>query len=88
MAKLEATSRISTPALAGNSGYPGFAPITTWQPKSRRLPATTIESLVRGGLSGAEIYQLVVPRITLAHRVVRRQSLSQEESDEAVGWLA
>lgn len=50
----------------------------------KRLPATTIQSLVRGGLSDAEVYQLIVPRRTLAHRMARHQSLSREESDKAV----
>jgi putative toxin-antitoxin system antitoxin component (TIGR02293 family) len=50
----------------------------------RRLPAATIQSLVRGGLSDAEAYQLIVPRRTLAHRVARHQPLSREESDKAV----
>jgi putative toxin-antitoxin system antitoxin component (TIGR02293 family) len=50
----------------------------------KRLPATAIRSLVRGGLSDAEVYQLIVPRRTLAHRVAKHQSLSKEESDKAV----
>ena len=50
----------------------------------KRLPADAIKALVRGGLSDAEVYQLVVPRRTLAHRVAKRQPLSKEESDKAV----
>lgn len=50
----------------------------------RRLPAEVIQALVRGGLSDAEVYQLIVPRRTLAHRVSRQQPLSREESDKAV----
>lgn len=50
----------------------------------KRLPATAIQSLVRGGLSDAEIYRLIVPRRTLAHRVAKQEPLSQEESDRAV----
>ena len=50
----------------------------------KRLPATAIKSLVRGGLSDAEIYQLIVPRRTLAHRIAKHQPLSKEESDKAV----
>lgn len=50
----------------------------------QRLPATAIQSLVRNGLSDAEVYQLIVPRRTLAHRVARHQPLSREESDKAV----
>ena len=50
----------------------------------KRLPATAIKSLVRGGLSDAEVYQLIVPRRTLAHRVARGQPLSKQESDKAV----
>ena len=48
------------------------------------LPATAIKSLVRGGLSDAEAYRLIIPRRTLAHRVAKRQPLSKEESDKAV----
>jgi len=50
----------------------------------KRLPATTIKSLVSGGLSDAEVYELIVPRRTLAHRIARHQPLSKEESDKAV----
>jgi len=50
----------------------------------KRLPASAIQALVRGGLSDNEIYQLVVPRRTLTHRVASRQPLSQHESDRAV----
>ena len=49
-----------------------------------RLPAAVIKSLVRGGLSDAEVYRLILPRRTLAHRVANRQPLSREESDKAV----
>ena len=49
-----------------------------------RLPASAIQSLMRGGLSDNEIYQLVIPRRTLAHRIAKHQSLSQDESDRAV----
>lgn len=50
----------------------------------KRLPATAVRALVRGGLSDAEVYQLIVPRRTLAHRVAKHQPLSREESDRAV----
>lgn len=50
----------------------------------KRLPLAVIKSLVREGLSDAEVYRLIVPRRTLAHRVANRQPLSQEESDKAV----
>ena len=50
----------------------------------RRLPATAIRTLVQGGLSDAEVYQLIVPRRTLAHRLAKQQQLSKEESDKAV----
>jgi putative toxin-antitoxin system antitoxin component (TIGR02293 family) len=50
----------------------------------KRLPATAVKALVRGGLSDAEVYQLIVPRRTLAHRIAKHQPLSKEESDKAV----
>jgi putative toxin-antitoxin system antitoxin component (TIGR02293 family) len=50
----------------------------------KRLPAAAIKALVRGGLSDAEVYQLIVPRRTLAHRIAKHQPLSKEESDKAV----
>ena len=50
----------------------------------KRLPATAVRSLVRGGLSDAEVYQLIVPRRTLAHRIAKHQPLSKDESDRAV----
>lgn len=50
----------------------------------KRLPAAAVKSLIRGGLSDAEAYRLVLPRRTLAHRVAKHQPLSLEESDRAV----
>jgi putative toxin-antitoxin system antitoxin component (TIGR02293 family) len=50
----------------------------------QRLPAAAIQSLVRGGVSDAEVYRLIVPRRTLAHRIAKRQPLSRDESDKAV----
>jgi putative toxin-antitoxin system antitoxin component (TIGR02293 family) len=50
----------------------------------KRLPAAAIDALVRGGLSSPEVYQLIVPRRTLAHRVAKHQPLSEDESDKAV----
>lgn len=48
------------------------------------VPASAIHSLVRGGLSDAEVYELIVPRRTLAHRVAKHQPLSKDESDKAI----
>ena len=50
----------------------------------KRLPAAAVKALVRGGLSDAEVYQLIVPRRTLAHRIAKHQPLSRDESDKAV----
>ncbi|HWR53471.1 MAG TPA: antitoxin Xre/MbcA/ParS toxin-binding domain-containing protein [Bryobacteraceae bacterium] len=50
----------------------------------KRLPAATVKSLVRGGLSDAEAYRLILPRRTLAHRIAKHQPLSKDESDRAV----
>ena len=50
----------------------------------KRLSTAAIQALVQGGLSDLEVYQLVIPRRTLSHRVARRQPLSREESDRAV----
>jgi len=50
----------------------------------KRLPASTVKALVRGGLSDNEIFRLVIPRRTLAHRIARREPLSRDESDRAV----
>lgn len=48
------------------------------------LSTQAIESLRRHGLSDAEIYALLLPRRTLAHRRARRESLSRDESDRVV----
>jgi putative toxin-antitoxin system antitoxin component (TIGR02293 family) len=50
----------------------------------KQLPATAVKALVRGGLTDAEVYQLIVPRRTLAHRIAKHQLLSKDESDKAV----
>src|SRR3989442_7802231 len=48
------------------------------------LPVRAVKALMHSGLSDREVYQLIVPRRTLAHRQSKRQALSQEESDRAV----
>lgn len=50
----------------------------------RRLPPAAVKALVRGGLTDAEAFHLIVPRRTLAHRIARREPLSRDESDKAV----
>lgn len=46
------------------------------------LPTRALEEVLRSGLlEPAEIYDLVVPRRTFAHRKEKRQALSPEESD-------
>lgn len=49
-----------------------------------RLATDAIDSLRRSGLTDDEIYSLVVPRRTLAHRRARKEALSRDESDRAV----
>jgi putative toxin-antitoxin system antitoxin component (TIGR02293 family) len=51
---------------------------------TRRSPAAAIKSLVRAGLSDAEVYQLIVPARTLADRIANHQLLCREESDKRV----
>jgi putative toxin-antitoxin system antitoxin component (TIGR02293 family) len=48
------------------------------------LPTQAIESVRRHGFSDGEVYELVLPRRTLAHRRARRESLSRDESDRVV----
>jgi putative toxin-antitoxin system antitoxin component (TIGR02293 family) len=50
----------------------------------KRLPVAAIKSLVTGGLSDAEVYELIVPRRTLSHRIAKHEPLSKDESDRAV----
>ena len=49
-----------------------------------RLATVAIDGLRRSGVTDDEIYALVIPRRTLAHRRARREALSREESDRAV----
>jgi putative toxin-antitoxin system antitoxin component (TIGR02293 family) len=49
-----------------------------------RLPTDVIDGLRRSGVTNDEVYALVVPRRTLAHRRARLEALSQDESDRAV----
>jgi putative toxin-antitoxin system antitoxin component (TIGR02293 family) len=66
----------------------GSAPLRTDQDLARlverRLPLSALESLASHGVSDEEIYGLIVPRRTLAHRKGRCESLTHEESDRAV----
>ena len=50
----------------------------------KRLPATALKALARHGLSDLEVYELIVPRRTLAHRIARQEPLSRDQSDRAV----
>ena len=50
----------------------------------RGLSTQVIESLRRHGVCDDEIYGLLLPRRTLAHRRARRESLSRDESDRVV----
>jgi putative toxin-antitoxin system antitoxin component (TIGR02293 family) len=50
----------------------------------RRLPAASIEALRTAGLSDEEIFRLLIPRRTLAHRRTKNEPLSREESDRAL----
>jgi putative toxin-antitoxin system antitoxin component (TIGR02293 family) len=50
----------------------------------RRLSPSAVKALVRGGLTDAEAWRLIVPRRTLAHRIARQEPLSRDESDKAV----
>jgi len=49
-----------------------------------RLSIQSIDGLRRSGLSADEIYSIVAPRRTLAHRRARHEALSRDESDRAV----
>jgi putative toxin-antitoxin system antitoxin component (TIGR02293 family) len=49
-----------------------------------RLPVKTLRSLAQHGINDDEIYQLVIPRRTLTHRIAKKQRLTQDESDRAV----
>lgn len=49
-----------------------------------RLSTDVVDGLRRYGLTDEEIYSLVIPRRTLAHRRARREALSRDESDRVV----
>jgi putative toxin-antitoxin system antitoxin component (TIGR02293 family) len=50
----------------------------------KRLPLSSVNALIQSGMSDEEIYSLILPRRTLAHRKSRFESLTHEESDRAV----
>jgi putative toxin-antitoxin system antitoxin component (TIGR02293 family) len=49
-----------------------------------RLPSQAAASLLAHGLEDSELYSLVLPRRTLAHRRARHEALTAEESDRLV----
>lgn len=49
-----------------------------------RLPLSSVDSLLQNGVTDEEIYSLILPRRTLAHRKSRLESLTRDESDRAV----
>jgi putative toxin-antitoxin system antitoxin component (TIGR02293 family) len=49
------------------------------------LPTRALDAVVRtGAFAAAEMYGLVIPRRTLAHRMAKNQPLSPEQSDRLV----
>jgi putative toxin-antitoxin system antitoxin component (TIGR02293 family) len=48
------------------------------------LPLSSVDSLLQNGVTDEEIYSLILPRRTLAHRKSRLESLTRDESDRAV----
>jgi putative toxin-antitoxin system antitoxin component (TIGR02293 family) len=49
-----------------------------------RLPLTTLQGLLRAGISEQEIDRFVIPQRTRRHRAEKKQPLTVEESDRAV----
>jgi putative toxin-antitoxin system antitoxin component (TIGR02293 family) len=49
-----------------------------------RVSPEAVNSLAASGYSEAEIFELVVPKRTLARRQAKRESLTVEESDKAL----
>src|SRR5438132_11848130 len=88
MSQLEATPQAGAGFYARLEGKLGIPGIHSDQDLvalvERRLPASAVRALVASGLSDAEVYELIVPRRTLAHRRARHEPLSREESDKAV----
>lgn len=50
----------------------------------RRLPTRSLSYLVKNGLQEGSLYDLVIPRRTLEHRVQKKELLTTDESDKAV----
>src|ERR1700694_678797 len=88
MSQLEATPQAGAGFFARLEGKLGVPGIQSDQDLvdlvERRLPASAVRALVASGLSDTEVYSLIVPRRTLAHRRAKREPLSREESDKAV----
>jgi putative toxin-antitoxin system antitoxin component (TIGR02293 family) len=53
----------------------------------KRLPLSALKGLASAGLSEQEIERFVIPSRTRRHRLVKKQSLTVEESDRAVRLL-
>jgi putative toxin-antitoxin system antitoxin component (TIGR02293 family) len=66
----------------------GTGPVRSDQDLARlveaRLPVQAATALLAHGLRDAELYALVLPRRTLAHRRARAEPLTAEESDRLV----
>jgi len=60
-----------------------FGDATAHDPAPRATPEA-LGSLAAGGYSEAEIFELVVPRRTLARRQARKEPLTVEETDKAL----
>jgi putative toxin-antitoxin system antitoxin component (TIGR02293 family) len=48
------------------------------------LPLSSVDALLKNGMTDEEIFSLIVPRRTLAHRKSRLEPLTHDESDRAV----
>ena len=66
----------------------GTGPVRSDQDLARlvqaRLPVQAATALLAHGLRDSELYALVLPRRTLAHRRARHEPLTAEESDRLV----
>jgi putative toxin-antitoxin system antitoxin component (TIGR02293 family) len=78
MAKRTQSAAHQTAALHGGIGLSGAD-----GPAPRATPSA-VTSLAASGYSEAEIFELVVPKRTLARRQARREPLTIEETDKAL----
>ncbi len=78
------TDRQGEEGVREHDGLQALLAVSEANEPAPRVAADAVKSLSSGGYSEAEVFELVVPKRTLARRQARHEPLTVEETDKAV----